>query len=188
LGCDPVALQGNHVSITKLKDRNAQLYQSLSAIIKEYVTQVTSDPEPGAGSPGGARLEDEFYAYTTHAADDRRTLAQKLLSVDRKHEIPRAERQKECFSMTLQRSIAQPAAVRRYTRLMSNIETRFHRHVVPAIVTGKALEVIEELVQQNVLDPCLNADDADAGDSTPALVDSAYYYLAGNCHIGWGNG
>jgi hypothetical protein len=71
---------------------------------------------------------------------------------------------------------------------MSNIETRFHRHVVPAICAGQTSEAIDGLVQENVLDPCLKADDADGGDSTAAVVDSAYYYLAGNCHIGWDNG
>ncbi|WP_292717254.1 ABC-three component system protein [Mesorhizobium sp.] len=186
LGCDPVAVQADHVSITKLEDRNAQLYQSLFAIIEEIASQ--SCPGAGSASSGGGQIENEFDTYTTHAAGDRRTLAQKLRGAHREHEITRAERQKERFSMTLQRSIAQPAAVRRYTRLMANIETRFHRYVVPAIAAGRDAEAIDALVQENVLDPCLKAHDADGDDSTPAVVDSAYYYLAGNCHIGWDHG
>ena len=186
-GCDPVAIQADHIQIAKLESRDSQLYQSLCSVIDEIVTRARSDSDGGSVPTEGV-LESEFKTYVEHAAEDRRTLAQKLTDAGREHEISRAERQKERFSMTLQRSIAQPAAVRRYTRLMSGIETRFHRHVAPAILAGQPAHEIDVLIQENVLDPCLKADDQDSGDGTPAVIDSAYYYLAGNCHIGWDNG
>ena len=188
LGCDPVALQADHVSITKLESRESQLYQSLHSILSEITSTINAESNSELTSSGSDEIESEFKTYIEQAAEDRRNLAQKLADAGRQHEISRAERQKEKFSMTLQRSIAQPAAVRRYTRLMSNIETRFHRHIVPAIRAGQPPEVIDDLVQECVLDPCLKADDAEGGDSTATTIDSAYYYLAGNCHIGWDNG
>ncbi|MDR6306669.1 hypothetical protein GGQ85_004403, partial [Nitrobacter vulgaris] len=37
LGCDPVALQANHVDLVKLSDRKSQLYQSLNSTIDELI-------------------------------------------------------------------------------------------------------------------------------------------------------
>jgi pimeloyl-ACP methyl ester carboxylesterase len=179
LGCDPVALQANHVEMVKLGDRSAQLYQSVTSAIDDLLSfGQTQDPLEES-------LHQELMAYTTPAEADRRNLAEKLTAAGRTDEIPRAERQKERFSMDIQRSIVQPAAVRRYTRLLSNIETRFQRHVAPAIVAGSKRSTVDRLVQELVLDPSLSADDADGGHGTLSYVESAYYYLAGNCHIGW---
>jgi pimeloyl-ACP methyl ester carboxylesterase len=187
-GCDPVAIQADHVSITKLESRSSQLYQSLRMVMDDLL--ITCGNAGGTDGNGAQsdEIQGEFTAYTSHARADRRTLAVKLRDADRAHEILRAESQKERFSMTLQRNIAQPAAVRRYTRLMSNIETRFHRYVHPAIAAGQNATVVDALLQENVLDPCLKAHDEDGVDGTPAMVDSAFYYLAGNCHVGWDNG
>jgi hypothetical protein len=182
LGCDPVALQSNHVEMIKLLNRESQLYQSLTSLIEDVLpvaaAKIFRDPEKSAFS-------SELETYTTHAPADRRSLADKLLAAGRSDEIARAERQKERFSMDLQRSIVQPTAVRRYTRLLSNIETRFQRHVAPTVANGGARATIDRLVQAEVLDPTLSADDADGGSATQAYIESAYYYLAGNCHIDW---
>lgn len=183
-GCDPVALQANHVEMVKLKDRNSQLYQSVIAAIEDIVGAVKLE---GSDDQLEYIHKQELTAYTTHAADDRRTLAEKLKAAGRSNEIMRAERQKERFSMDIQRSIVQPSAVRRHARLLSNIETRFQRHVAPLVAEGKNRAVIDKSVQEAVLDPSLSADDADGdGSGTQSYVESAYYYLAGNCHIGWG--
>jgi protein SERAC1 len=182
LGCDPVALRANHVDMVKLSDRGAHLYQSLISVIEEVIGSIQAQSSTDQLDQS---LHQELMAYTTPAAADRRNLAEKLSAAGRPDEIPRAERQKERFSMDIQRSIVQPAAVRRYTRLLSNIETRFQRHVAPAIAAGTTRAAIDQLVQERVLDPSLSADDADGGTGTQSYVESAYYYLAGNCHIGW---
>lgn len=187
LGCDPVALQGNHVKIVKLPDRSAQLYQSVASMIDDFKAEISAEIAVIGDQSAEALLKNELDTYTTHAPDDRRNLSEKLHAAGRSDEIRRAERQKERFSMTLQRSIAQPAAVRRYTRLLSSIETRFQRHVAAAIANGQSRSTVDSLIQENVLDPTLLAYDADGGEGTSSFVDSAYYYLAGNCHIGWDN-
>lgn len=181
-GCDPVAIEADHVTITKLKTRDVQLYGSVRAFLQDLL-RLAAEQEDDDG--GDDQIRSEYSVYTTQAATDRRNLAEKLTSAGRAHEIPRAEAQKERFAMTLQRHIAQPAAVRRFTRLMSNLETRYHRHVGPLIAAGETEAVINGALQAAVLDPCLGALDADGGDGTSALVDSALYYLAGNCHIAW---
>ncbi len=185
-GCDPVAIQANHVSITKLESRDAQLYQSICGFLRSLLDGIAStdlDANPGVSED----IANEFAVYTAQAPSDRRTLAQKLADAGREHEITRAEQQKERFAMTLQRNIAQPAAVRQYTRLMSNIETRFHRYVTPLIAVDADNQTVDNALQDQVLDAALKAHDADGADGTSALVDSALYYLAGNCHVGWDN-
>ena len=187
-GCDPIAIQADHISITKLENRDSQLYQSLKGVVSELLKKCVLEEGRGSDDGLGDEVASEFAAYTAQAAADRRTLSEKLRDADREHLIPRAERQKERFAMTLQRHIAQPAAVRRYTRLMSDIETRFHRHVSPIIAAKQDAAAVDAALQLNVLDAALKAHDADGADGTPALVDSAFYYLAGNCHVGWDNG
>lgn len=187
-GCDPVAIQADHVSITKLENRDAQLYQSVCCFLQSLLDEIKDTGGSGPNGGVGEEIASEFAAYTAQAPADRRSLAQKLTDADRVHLIPRAEAQKERFSMTLQRNIAQPAAVRRYTRLMSNIETRFHRHVAPLIASGVDNQTVDAALQDQVLDASLKADNADGGEGTSALVDRAFYFLAGNCHVSWDNG
>jgi hypothetical protein len=184
LGCDPIALQFNHIDMVKLKDRKAQLYQSLVSIIEEALQSIS---QVVATDHAQTIFQQELDTYTAHAPIDRRNLANKLTAAGRSDEVDRAERQKERFSMDLQRSIVQPAAVRRYTRLLSSLETRFQRHVAPSVAAGKDRAIVDRLVQDTVLDPTLSADDADGGNATQSFVESAYYYLAGNCHIAWGS-
>ena len=88
--------------------------------------------------------------------------------------------------MALRRHIAQPAAVTRYTRLMSEVESRFNRHVARAIADGACAETIDGIIQNEVISPCA-ALESGAEAVTATLVDGALYYLAGNCHVAWDN-
>ena len=182
LGCDPVALQANHIDMAKLENRDTQLYQSLSCVLADIIDQIATAP---SDKTADGEIVGEYNIYTAHADDDRRNLAQKLTDADRAHSIRWGERQKEKFSKILHRSIAQPSAVRRNTRLMASIETRHHRHVGPAIAAGQSIQEIDAIIQTSVLDPTLQANTPEWDDLTAGTVDSAFYYLAGNCHIGW---
>jgi hypothetical protein len=183
-GCDPVAVQADHVEITKLPSRDCQVYKSICAHLAELLRSRPSDSDasPGQLDPD---LAEDLAAYMEQAPTDRRSLEQKLRDADREEQISWAVRQKERFAMRLERNGAQAAAIRSYTRLMSNIETRFQRHVVPLIARSESPDAIDVAIQDHVLDPCFRAWDADGGEATPRLVDSAFYYLAGNCYIGW---
>lgn len=88
--------------------------------------------------------------------------------------------------MALRRNIAQPAAVTRYTRLMSEVESRFNRHVARAIAAGACAEAIDVVIQNDVISPCA-ALESDGEAITAGLIDGALYYLAGNCHVAWDN-
>jgi hypothetical protein len=176
-GCSPVAIDADHINITKLADASAQLYKSICVTIDELLASFPP-PEDDGG-------DDELMVFRETAAEDRRALATKLTAVNRKAEIPFAEKTKERFSMSLNRHIAHPSAALRYTRLLSNINSRFHRHVRPLIEADAAPSAIQDCVQQRVLEPSLESFNNENGRGTAGLADGAYYYLAGNCHIGW---
>jgi len=177
LGCSPVAIDADHISITKLFNTSAQLFKSICATIDELLASL-----PPTGDDGG---EDELQAFRETAADDRRTLADKLAAVERTSEIRLAEQSKERFSKALNRHIAHPSAALRYTRLLSDINSRFHRHVRPLIEADAPPSSVQVCVQERVLDPSLESFNEENGKGTAGLADGAYYYLAGNCHIGW---
>ena len=90
--------------------------------------------------------------------------------------------------MALRRHIAQPAAVTRYTRLMSEVESRFKRHVARAIAAGACDATIDGVIQNDVINPCVVTGNPRDEPVTAGLVDGALYYLAGNCHLAWDNG
>lgn len=88
--------------------------------------------------------------------------------------------------MALRRHIAQASAVTRYTRVMSEVESRFNRHVQRAIAEGACAQVIDGIIQNEVISPCV-ALETGSDAVTATLVDGALYYLAGNCHLAWDN-
>lgn len=130
----------------------------------------------------------DYQFYTTVSEDDRRDLAAKLHASGREYATRDAERKKERFSMALRRHIAQPAAVRRYTRLMADVETRFKRHVGRVIANGADTAAVDHAIQDNVITPCTAMHSSLDNEISAALVESSLYYLAGNCHLAWDNG
>jgi hypothetical protein len=90
--------------------------------------------------------------------------------------------------MELQRHIAQPSAVIRYTQLLADVESRFHRHVARVVAADGSGAEIDQVVQDQVIGPCTEAHSTSKNEITAGLVDGALYYLAGNCHLAWDNG
>lgn len=211
LGSEPVAVQADHFTICKPENESAPVFKSICALVRKLLTNQASpagsDPSGTDQKPmqdgvkhsddqvGTTVLEgvsndilNDFEYFTTVAEDDRRDIEQKLIDADRTYAIRDAKRKKERFNMALQRNIAQPAAVTRYTRLMSEVESRFNRHVTRAIATGASQATIDGIIQDNVISPCLALDASQNDPLTAGLVDGAMYYLAGNCHLAWDNG
>ncbi|WP_432591509.1 ABC-three component system protein [Stenotrophomonas maltophilia] len=184
VGCDPIAVAADHISIVKPETRNAQLYCSIKGVIEDLIEDVS----PGSAGGGGAGVTEGVDAFTQVAGHDRRSLADKLKAVGRDHEISRAEERKEAFSMNVQRGIAQASSVALFAEILSNVETRFHQQIGPLISEGAAQSVINGAVVEKVLEPSLAAARASGGAVNIGSIESAMYYLAGNCHIGWDNG
>ena len=90
--------------------------------------------------------------------------------------------------MVLQRNIALPSVVTRYTQLLADVESRFNRHVARVIAEECDTAEVDQVVQDQVIAPCATNHSSDDNEITASLVDGALYYLAGNCHLAWDNG
>lgn len=214
-GCDPIAIDSDHIEMCKPSAHESQLYVSVKALISKLTNNPPSSstgsfgikaltalatsipaftPANGAAqitvdaaidAPKPEVLADYEY-FTTQAPHDRRTLEQKLVESGRDYEVNDAKRKKERFAMSLHRHCIQGSAMARYVRLMSDVETRFTRHVRPAIAQGADVFRVNELVQTSVIDSALAAQKLETDDITSSVVESALYYLTGNCHVRWG--
>jgi|GEM_PF-674281 hypothetical protein len=208
-GCEPVAVQTDHITICKPATRTAPLFKSICKFIRQLLQKVAPTDEggetPGVQQPGGsgdgqgaiahegvheidAEILADFQYYMTPADVDRRDLEQKLSDAGRGYAITDAKRKKERFNMALQRHIAQPSAVTRYAKLMADVESRFSRHVSREIAHGADIAAVDRVVQEHVVEPCVSAHSTSEGQITAGLVDGALYYLAGNCHLAWDHG
>jgi protein SERAC1 len=127
----------------------------------------------------------DYQYFTTAAPYDRRSLSEKLEAADRALEKRDAERMKERFAMSLYRNASQASSLTRYTRLMSDVESRFKRHVWPLISDEKDEALVNAAVQASVISPVLATQLLETEDVTASLVESALYYLTGNCHVRW---
>lgn len=212
LGSEPIAVQSDHIQICKPDSETAPVFISICSLIRKLLEKRGSRTRSGetesvnTGEQGDdctpvaeslpvdalegvpADILRDYQYFTTIAEDDRRDLAQKLADAGRDYAIPDAKRKKERFNMALRRHIVQPSAVTRYTRLMSEVESRFNRHVLRAIATGASDPEIDAIIQNDVISPCTELDASKDEPMTAGLVDGVLYYLAGNCHVAWDNG
>lgn len=239
LGCEPVSIDADHISLCKPATHESQLYKSVTGFLRGLLpadsAPLSLDAAPAIAPKGtalvpyaeanppatqqhrqlatlqrateslpafsvaaptedGRKLDTpalthelliDYQYFTTQAPDDRRPLAQKLADGGRAHEIGDAERKKERFAMSLQRHGAQLSSLARYVRLLSDVESRFNRHIVPSIADGAHARQINQQVQDAVIDAALKAHMTETPDVTASLVESALYYLTGNCHVRW---
>lgn len=210
VGSDPIAVQANHIDICKPASQTAPVYASMCAMIRKILATVGSasggvlrepndddgdrDREPTGGrlgldadqSPASEVLAD-FEYYRTVAEHDRRDLGQKLTDAGRSYSVRDAKRKKERFSMMLQRHIAQPSAVSRYTQLMADVDSRFSRHVARVIANDGDPTLVDQTIQDQVIAPCTATHSVNDEEITASFVDGALFYLAGNCHLAWDN-
>jgi pimeloyl-ACP methyl ester carboxylesterase len=204
VGSEPIAVQTDHIKICKPKSKDDKVYKSVCATVRKLLT----DHCPSAGSEGQSCetsvndakhdpkevsndcspviLSDYAY-FTTKAEEDRRSLEAKLIDANRSYLYRDARRKKERFAMELRSRIAQPAAITRYTKLMSDVETRYKRHVSRVIAENGSAKEIDEEIQSRVIEPCVELHSTADHEITSKHVDEALYFLAGNCHLAWDN-
>lgn len=210
LGCEPIPVQTDHFKICKPESQSAPVFKSVCGMIRSLlkasapslsgggnIDQGEAEESTHAGLAGetepthtmegvSADVARDFEYFTTVSDDDRRNLEQKLTDAGRAYAVRDAKRKKERFNMALRRHIAQASAVTRYTRVMSEVESRFNRHVPRAISEGACAKAIDGIIQDEVISPCVTLETGSDA-VTATLVDGALYYLAGNCHLAWDN-
>jgi hypothetical protein len=203
LGCEVAALNANHLDMCKAASTDSQVYTSIRHFVKSLcptssLTSHVASPEARVSTDDSAAQNDssessqltsdveaEYGYFCTEAADDRRPLATKLEVANRTHEIRRAEGRKERFAMSLHRHITQPSSLKNYVQLLSSIEARFQRLVFPAILEGRSIREVNELVMREVIEPVVIQQQSRMPDLNEGVVEGALYYLTGNCHVRW---
>lgn len=206
-GCDLVALNANHIDMCKATSTDSQLYTSTLHFINALLPPASpstgasgvTNPEPvnlgdGKAASGDSQSEQEALSvnaqldydyFSTEAAHDRRSLEAKLKDANREYEVRAAEQKKERFAKTLYRHVTQPSSLTSYLRLLASVEMRYRRMVVPAIVERRSIAEINGLIVREVIEPIVASQTNQIADLNEGLVESALYYLTGNCHVGW---
>lgn len=204
LASEPVAVEADHAKICKPKDREAKVYKSVCATIRKILRKVGPPTNEGgrpnscapasSGQNGETEMAEQqsvimsdYEYFTTVATDDRRDLETKLKDANRAYLSRDARGKKERFAMELRSRIAQPAAITRYTKLMSDVDSRYKRHVSRVIAESGNAEAIDEEIQKKVINPCVELHSSNDHEITAKHVDEVLYYLAGNCHLAWDN-
>jgi hypothetical protein len=190
---DPRASKLPQVStaLTPISPHNVVLAEAVEVLAKAVAAKIGMDEEQNTPNvpvgPSGlaADILTDYQYYTTTAEADRRDLARKLVDAGRTYQVNDANRKKERFNMILQRNIAQPSAVMRYTKLMADVESRFNRHIARLIHEGADGATIDQAIQRDIVGPCTVVHSTVGHEISASLVDSALYYRAGNCHLRW---
>ncbi|MBO9411766.1 MULTISPECIES: ABC-three component system protein [unclassified Ruegeria] len=209
LGSEPIAVQCDHKNICKPKDRDAPVFTSVCATVRKLLSKICPTSQAGNGSSGleadtiangtwdlkdseskigfSPEVQADFEYFTKLADSDRRDLKQKLDDAGRGYLFRDARRKKERFAKELRSRIAQPSAVTRFTKLLSDVEARYNRHVARVIAESGCAKDIDQEIQEQVIEPCLKGHSSPEHEITAGHVDGALYYLAGNCHLAWDN-
>jgi pimeloyl-ACP methyl ester carboxylesterase len=209
-GCEPVPVQTDHFKICKPENRNAPVFKSVCGMIRSLLKDSAPSSDGGDNETFGqtdengrddvvdgsrrlhtqygvtADIARDFEYFTTVSDDDRRNLEVKLRDAGRQYAVRDAKRKKERFNIAMRQHIAQASGIARYTRVMSEVESRFNRHVARAIADGACTADVDAIIQNDVISPCVTLETGSDA-VTASLVDGALYYLAGNCHLAWDN-
>lgn len=173
-GANPVAIDRDHISICKPKDRDDVVYRGIKRHVEK--TQDTAKVTNGAMA---------FGDYAEKSDRDRRDLLQKLIDADREAEYDYANDAQNKFARVYARTGLFTAARDDHDALLAEIETRFVTHVFhPHICKDFNEEIVRKALQDNVLDP-LTAKHFGQTKFAASAVLSGLYFLTEQCHIRW---
>lgn len=173
-GANPVAVDRDHISICKPKDRDDVVYRG----IKRHVEKTRDTVKLANGVMAVAD-------YTERSDRDRRDLLQKLIDADREAEYDYANDAQNKFARGYAKTGLFTAAKDDHDALLAEIETRFVTHVFhPHICKDSNDETIRKALQDNVLDPLTTKGFGQTKFAASAVL-SGLYFLTEQCHIRW---
>ncbi|MDF3416345.1 alpha/beta hydrolase [Sulfitobacter sp. M57] len=173
-GANPVAVDRDHISICKPKDRDDVVYRGIKRHIEK--TQSTATASNGMMA---------FSVYGEKSERDRRDLLQKLIDADREGEYDYANDAQNKFARSYAKTGLFTAAKEDHDALLAEIETRFVTHVFhPHICKDAPEDDVRKALQDNVLDP-LTAKGFGETKFPASAVLSGLYFLTEQCHIRW---
>lgn len=174
LGANPVAVDRDHISICKPKDRDDVVYRG----IKRHVERAQRSATPPKGTIA-------FVDYGAKSDRDRRDLLQKLIDADREAEYDYANDAQNKFARGYAKTGLFSAAKDDHDALLAEIETRFVTHVFHPHICKDAPEgAVRIALQENVLDPLTTKSFGKTKFPASAVL-SGLYFLTEQCHIRW---
>ena len=175
----PVAVEADHFSICKPKDRDAIIYLSLCRHMKGlWVDGVAS----GAAQADGLFDADDYKAPSD---SDRRDLLQKLIDAGREHEYSLANAYQNQFAQKYNKLGLFTDAKQRSDALLSAVEQRFVTHVYSEQICKHASDKeIADALQEHVIDALCKPNGSGPAPSAKAVLQ-ALYFLTEQCYIRW---
>ena len=175
----PVAVDADHITICKPKDRKALIYISLTRHLKVVYNKCKS--EVPSGSTSAFDADD----YAKASDSDRRDLLQKLIDAGREHEYQTANDFQNKFAQRYYRLGLLTEAKLKSDELLSTVHQRFVTHVYSARICRHASDdEIALSLQSNVIDALCSGPDTGQRPSATAILQ-ALYFLTEQCYIRW---
>ena len=177
-GCEPCAMDRDHINICKPHDKDDLVYFGIKRRIDTIVRKQQQQSLDNDSSP----TTDD---YSTKFENDRRDLLQKLIDAGREHEYDYANNAQNKFARQFTKTGLFTKARENHDILLSEVESRFINHVYhPLICKGAKDESIREALQLHVIDILANRKIGETSFSSTVVLN-ALYYLTEQCHIKW---
>ena len=177
-GTRPVAVDADHMSICKPKNRTSLIFISLVRHIKETLKSCPECPV----------ADDSFAAddYGQLSKTDRRDLLQKLIDAGREHEYQKANDLQNKFAQRYYKLGLYTEAKVRSDEILASVEQRFITHVYNTrICRGASDDEISDALQEHVIDPVCASGSPGGGNVSASVVLQALYFLTEQCYIQW---
>lgn len=181
-GCTPIAIDADHETICKPKDRHELVYRSTL----KHISQLCKKSGPSSDSDGGS-YQDAFSSddYSTKSTRDRRDLHQKLVEANRESEFTIALEGQGRFARDYTRNGLNANIRQLHDNVLADVEQRFNAHVFGgALASGATLSETQRITQDQVIDPIAQKY-KDTRGMNAKTVNDAMYYLAEMCYISW---
>lgn len=129
---------------------------------------------------------NELIHYSTHVdREELIGLKKKLEAGNRSHELFFAQDTKERIFQKIKKNEHYESAQEIYAYILSEIYSRFYNHIYPAIVNGKSIDEVNQLVGKYIIEPIQNI----LGENILRImrddINGMLYFLTDNCHIKW---
>lgn len=172
-GCEPVAMDKDHIDICKPIDQSDLVYLGTSRHLKKLDQSVRID----FGVTGEG--------YSEKAIDDRRDLLQKLIDAGREHEYPKANNAQSKFARQYRRTGLFTKAREDHDLFLAEIESRFLMHIYHPLICADASDAdIRGGLQTYIFEP-LNGKRFGETKFDAMAVLNGLYYLTEQCNLRW---
>lgn len=179
--CRSIAIDADHISICKPKDKDSLIYCALL----RHIQKLLNDFKYSGNDNGKIEiLQPDDYAERN--GNDRRDLLTKLIDAGREHEYEYANNCQNKFAQRYVRLGLHSEEKTRSDNLLSDLEQRFVTHVYhPLICKSASDQEITEALQTHVIDPIRLQYSETIENLTAKAVLKALYFLTEQCHIRW---